>query len=55
MADQDPDQRWKALCREAQNEKDSKKLMALVCEIEKELEKQDAQKPHVPSKPSRSQ
>ena len=43
-------ERWQDLCRAAQKEKDSKKLMDLITQIDKELEKQDqAKKP--PSQP----
>ena len=47
MGEQNQGERWKRLCREAQQEMDSKKLMDLICEIDKEFKKQE-----IPKKPS---
>ena len=39
MRDNHQQERWKDLCQAAQKEKDSKKLMDLITQIDKELEK----------------
>ena len=39
--DQDRTERWKALCKQAETEKDPAKLLALVQEIDRLLEAED--------------
>ena len=52
MGDDNKAEQWKVLCRQAENEKDSRKLMELIAEIDKELERRDLQKAQPKSFPS---
>lgn len=54
MPDNRQQERWKDLCQAAQNEKDSKKLMDLITQIDKELEKQEQAKEPPPQPPLHS-
>lgn len=54
MPDNRQQERWRDLCRAAQKEKDPKKLMDLITQIDKELEKQDQGRKSPPQSPLRS-